>query len=231
MDWQDWSMYGLTSRTNRRPDRRLLLAPAVAKAQEGDPLEKVVFARDEISNLVWGVEERIPGVLGTGADGFEAATALANNFLRRHPPGDPPPPAGDAGIRYVLGTSVPENWIPFIATRLPGSQRLIRLQRAAMPRLTDALPGSRVEPRGEILRSGLDGPVRQPYFLHEEEVPRAGANVTRGFQRARWFDGKVFTWLGRRKETGRGQGASGLVFDRALPARGRASGEGGGGVP
>ena len=28
------------------------------------------------------------------------------------------------------------------------------------------------------------------------------------------FDGKVFTWIGRRKETGRGQGASGLEFDR-----------------
>ena len=41
--------------------------------------------------------------------------------------------------------------------------------------------------------------VRQPYFLHQEEVPRAGAIVTRGFQRTRWFDGKVFTWIGRRK--------------------------------
>ncbi|HET9767746.1 MAG TPA: hypothetical protein VFS60_12905, partial [Thermoanaerobaculia bacterium] len=155
MDWQEWSMYGLSSRTNRGPaDRRLLLAPAVAKSQEGDPLEKVVFARDEMSNLVWGVEERIPGVLGTGVDGFEAATALSRHFRQRVPEGDPEgdalPPAGDAGIRYQLGTTVPENWIPFIAARQPGSQRLIRLQRAAMPRLTDALPGTRVEPRGEV---------------------------------------------------------------------------------
>ncbi|HET9769171.1 MAG TPA: hypothetical protein VFS60_20170, partial [Thermoanaerobaculia bacterium] len=75
-----------------------------------------------------------------------------------------------------------------------------------------------VEPRGEVLRTGLDeGPVTRRYFLHEEEVPRAGAIVTRGFQRARWFDGKVYTWIGRRKETGRGQGASGLAFDCARP--------------
>jgi hypothetical protein len=226
MDWQQWSMYGLTSRTIGGPaDERLLLAPAVAKSQQGDPLERVVFARDEMSNIVWGVEERIPGVLGTGADGFEAATALARYFRQHVPPGGPPPPATEAGIRYVLGTSVPENWIPFIPTRKPGSQRLIRLQRAAMPRLTDAIPGTRVEPRGEVLRTGLDGgPATQRYFLHEEEVPRAGAIVTRGFQRARWFDGKVYTWIGRRKETGRGQGASGLVFDRARPLPAQSNG-------
>jgi hypothetical protein len=221
MDWQKWSMYGLTARLGRGPvDPRLFLAPAVAKIQEGDPLEKVILARDEMTNMVWGIEERIPGVLGTGVDGFEAATALSRYFLQRAPVSGALPEASEATIRYVLGTSVPENWIPFIATHQPGSQRQIRLQRAAMPRLTDALPDSRVEPRGAILRTGLDGgPVRQPYFLHEEEVPRAGVIVTRGFQRARWFDGKVCTWIGRRKETGRGQGASGLVFDRVAPLK------------
>ena len=224
MDWQEWSMYGLTSRAGGgAADQRLLLAPAAAKTQEGDALEKVIFARDEMTNMVWGVEERIPGVLGTGTDGFESATALSKYFRQHAPPGGVLPEATGASIRYVLGTSVPENWIPFIATRRPGSQRLIRLQRASMPRLTDAIPDSRVEPRGTILRTGLDGlAVRQPYFLHEEEVPRAGAIVTRGFQRTRWFDGRVYTWLGRRKETGRGQGASGLEFDRLATLQTRA---------
>jgi hypothetical protein len=64
----------------------------------------------------------------------------------------------------------------------------------------------------------LDGAgAREAYFLHEEEVPRAGVIVTCTFQRARWFDGKVYTWIGRRKETGRGEGASGLVFDQVVP--------------
>jgi hypothetical protein len=221
MDWQQWSMFGLTATTGSGPaDHRLFLAPAVAKIQEGDPLEKVIFARDEMTNMVWAVEERIPGVLGNGVDGFESATALARYFSQRAPADDTVPEASEANIRYVLGTSVPENWTAFVALHRPGSQRLIRLQRASMPRLTDALPLSRVEPRGRILRTGLDGfDPRRPYFLHEEEVPRAGAIVTRGFQRARWFDGKVYTWIGRRKETGRGQGASGLVFDRVVPTR------------
>jgi hypothetical protein len=227
MDWQQWSMYGLTPTSGTGPaDHRLFLAPAVAKVQEGDPLEKVIFARDEMTNMVWAVEERIPGVLGNGVDGFESATALSRYFLQRAPAEDALPQAGEASlIRYVLGTGVPESWIPFLARHRPGSQRLIRLQRASMPRLTDALPSSRVEPRGRILRTGLDGfDPRRPYFLHEEEVPRAGAIVTRGFQRARWFDGKVYTWIGRRKETGRGQGASGLVFDRVVPLQAQSNG-------
>ncbi|MGH7343173.1 MAG: hypothetical protein ACREKH_22020, partial [Candidatus Rokuibacteriota bacterium] len=189
MDWQQWSMYALTARGGGgSEDKRLFLAPATAKSQESEPLEKVLLARDEMTNMVWGVEDRIPGVLGAGVDGFEAATSLSNYFLHRAPPDTTLAEANDARIRYVLGTTVPENWIPFIARHVAGSQRLIRLQRASMPRLTGAIPDSRVEPRGRILRAGLDGAgPRQPYFLHEEEVPRAGAIVTRGFQRTRWF--------------------------------------------
>lgn len=216
MDWQRWSLFKLSARGEPGVvDSRLLLAPALAKSQEGEPIERVVFARDEISNMVWGVEDRIPGALGLGVDGFERATALSTWFEQRQPPDETPLEPTDANIGYRLGNTVPENWIPFIATREPGSARLIRLQRASMPRLTDAIPDSRIEPRGALLRAGLDGiSPRQPYFLNQEQVLRAGVVVTRSFQRTRWFDGKVFTWVGRRKKTGRGQGASGLAFDR-----------------
>jgi hypothetical protein len=186
--------------------------------QESAPIEKVILARDEMTNVVWGVEERIPGIGGNGIDGYEAATVLSNYFLQQAPEGGIEPATNEAKIRYLLGSSVPENWIPFIARHKPGSNRMIRLQRAAIPRLTDALPDSRIEPRGRLLRTGLDGlEVREAYFLHEEEVPRAGVIVTRSFQRARWFDGKVYTWIGRRKQTGRGQSASGLEFDQTVP--------------
>lgn len=216
MDWQRWSMFGLSARAEPGfVDSRLLLAPTLAKSQEGEPIERVVFARDEITNMVWGIEDRIPSALGLGVDGFERATALSTWFRQRLPPGETPLEPTDATIRYKLGNTVPENWIPFIATREPGSARLISLQRASMPRLTDAIPDSRVEPRGAVLRAGLDGvSPRQPYFLNQEQVLRAGVVVTRSFQRTRWFDGKVFTWVGRRKQTGRGPGAGGLEFDR-----------------
>ena len=168
--------------------------------------------------MVWGVEETIPGILGTGINGFEAGKALSNFFSINAPERSQVGTPNQAKIRYLLGTSVPENWIPFIPSRKPGSNRHIRLQRAAMPRLTDAIAKSVIEPRGKILRVHLDAVEGdRTYFVHEEEVPRAGVIVTSTLQRARWFDGKVFTWLGRRKETGRGDGASGLVFDQILP--------------
>jgi hypothetical protein len=216
MDWQRWSMYKMRSVANADSvDARLFLPPALAKSYESSPIEKVVLARDEISNLVWGVEETIPGITGTGINGFEAGKALTSFFAQRESQTPPDREPNQAKIRYVLGSTVPENWIPFIATRKPGSNREVRLQRAAMPRVTDAIDKSVIRPRGRILRVGLEN--NQSYFVNEEEVPRAGAIVTRKFQRARGPNGEVFTWIGRRKETGRGEGASGLAFDRIVP--------------
>lgn len=221
MDWQKWSMYNLRSVANvDRVDNRLLLPPSVAKVYESNPIEKVILARDEMSNLVWGIEETIPGLAGNGTDGFEAGKSLSNYFLTLERDTTVERNPNAATIRYQLGSSVPENWIPFIARHKPGSNRQVRLQRAAMPRLTDEIPDSVIEPRGQILRIGLDAvPEKKTYFVHEEEVPRAGVIVTRKFQRVRGSNGEVFTWIGRRKETGRGEGASGLLFDQVVPLK------------
>ena len=85
------------------------------------------------------------------------------------------------------------------------------LQRAAMPRLGSTDP---VTPRGTLLRHGLDQPDPGPYFIHEEEVPKAGVVVSRTYQRARWWDGRIYLWLGRRKRVGRGEASSALEFDQ-----------------
>lgn len=221
MDWQRWSMYNLRSNAGiDSVDSRLFLPPSIAKVHESDPIEKVILARDEMSNLVWGIEDTIPGVLGTGVNGFETATGISNYFLSREEAKTIEREPNQAKIQYLLGTSVPENWIPFIARHKPGSNRQVRLQRAAMPRLTDLIPGTAVEPRGKVLRAGLDtDSADKTYFVHEEEVPRAGVIVTRKFQRARGPNGEVFTWIGRQKQTGRGEGASGLGFDQIIPIK------------
>jgi hypothetical protein len=213
-DWQRWGLYHL-SPGDGPPDDRLFLAPALARSDSGAVIEEVVLARDEVANMVWGIESVIPGVRGDGTNGFEAATALTAFLARSESAGGGPEVETDAEIRYVLGTTVPENWIPFIAVNEPGSNRQIRLQRAAMPRLVTGELTDVVEPRGAVLRHGLD--AGEPYFVHEEEVPRGGAVVARAFQRARWRHGRVVTWLGRRKTAARGPGASGLRFDRTEP--------------
>jgi hypothetical protein len=213
MDWQKWSMYNLAR--GDQVDNRLFLPPSVAKVYESAPIERVALARDEVANLVWGVEETIPGIAGSGVNGFEAGKVLSSYFVANEPDREVTRVPNSARIQYVLGSTVPENWIPFIATHQPGSNRQIRLQRGSMPRLTNVIRNSVITPRGEILRVGLD--KKQPYFVHEEEVPRAGVIITRKYQRARGPNGEVFTWIGRRKETGRGEGASGLVFDQVVP--------------
>jgi hypothetical protein len=115
-------------------------------------------------------------------------------------------------------TSVPEHWIPFIPVRASGSQRAVDLQRGAMTRIIDGDPNppAPVQPRTSLMRFGLDQAGYQPYLVAEEEVPRAGTQVRLSYKRTRWMEGKVVIWLGARKETGRGEGSSGLAFDQIV---------------
>jgi hypothetical protein len=186
-DWQRWSMYRLDG--DDSANMGLLLAPALASGMRSAPVEQVRFLRDEMANMVWAVEYRVASKLG---EPFNPALA---------PPIPPSPGPAATAARFHLGDSVPANWRPFIPAHLPGSQRSIRLQRAR-------LPDQPALPLGVV----LDAPA--PYFVAEEEVPRAGRLVTRGFRRARWTEGTTFLWMGRESPIGRGEGSSGLVFDR-----------------
>jgi len=125
-------------------------------------------------------------------------------------------PEPKAPIRYQAMSTVPEHWIPFISVHVDQSVRETQLQRAALPRILegDPNPPEKVRPRTTLLRFGLP----QAYFVHEEEVPRAGVLVTQRYQRARWRHSSVWVWFGARKQTGRGEGSSGLRFDTIEPA-------------
>ena len=118
-----------------------------------------------------------------------------------------------APIRYILGTTVPENWIPFIPVHMPGSVEDIRFQRGAMPQLGNP-PVDIVRPRGVLLNE-----LPKNFYVAEAEIPGSGIIVTRRFQRTRWYDGRTYLWLGRARETGRGGGNSGLRFDQIVPTK------------
>jgi hypothetical protein len=77
-------------------------------------------------------------------------------------------------------------------------------------------PPQKVQPLTTILRQGLEASPAQPYFIHEEEVPRAGTRVTQYYANTRWTGGGVFTWLRAQKQVGRGEASSGLGFDRLV---------------
>ena len=102
-----------------------------------------------------------------------------------------------------------------------------------MPRLFNE-EFTQVRPRTDILRYGVsrdktkevwpmvntEGDVQnEPYFLNEEEVSRSGIQVKSSFQRARWYNGTIHNWYGRRKNTGRGEAGSGLKYDIAKPVK------------
>ena len=219
-DWQRWSMFTVDVRGNpdAATDASLLLLPSAAKRDESPPTEDLLLVRDEVANMVWGVETTVPLANGETMRGLEAArqTRAAYEALLANSGGVPPvvsPPA--APIAYQVMTTVPENWIPFIPVHVAGSNRQIQLQRAALGRVLrgDSSPPVKVKPRTQLLRQGLDATPAQPYFIFEEEVPRAGTRLMQTFARTRWTDGQVWTWLRVQRQTGRGEAASGLGFD------------------
>ncbi|MGH9768958.1 MAG: hypothetical protein ACREAB_16125 [Blastocatellia bacterium] len=225
---RQWSMFTISSKNkvgkNKAKDKAdpgLLLLPSVPKIQEGPPVEEVLLVRDEVANMVWGIEKVIPAPTGAGKPGGEAAIETLNfhRLLLEAGLASATPAApieSRAKIRYEVMNTVPENWIPFIPVRVENNNREIQLQRAAMPRMLEGDPvrPQKVRPRTSLLREGLDRNPPTAYFLHEEEVPSAGVRVTQSFQRTRWRDGRVFVWLGIRKQTGRSEASSGLAFDR-----------------
>lgn len=220
-----WTMYSMdiAGPEHRPADTSFMVIPSVPKIQEGEPLEEIWLVRDEVANMVWGIEARIPLPSGESIPGREAALDTLKHLKRiinALPPvsDDTPIPAAD--LRYKIMSSVPENWIPFISTHEEGSIRATRLQRGSMPRILERDPDQlieKVKPRSNVLREGLNQTRKQSYFINEEEVLRAGTNLTQSFQRTRWYGGQVYTWFGVRKQTGRGEASSQLKFDYLLP--------------
>ena len=220
--WQRWSMYSSSLVGPGEADTSLLVLPVAAKVQDGPAMEEVALVRDEMANMVWGLERTVPSPAGGSMPGSLAATETAAFFGRL---GDaaPVPTIAEprvADVRYEVMSSVPEHWIPFTPVHVPGSHRQVQLQRSALPRIVPGLTTVPVQPRTALLREGRDDPTGpQPYLLHEEEVGRAGTVVGQSFQRTRAVGGRAVVWVGATRTVGRGEGSSGLAFDRlvALP--------------
>ncbi len=209
-----FSLFTLAANPGGAPDPTLLVGAAAPKVQESAPFEAVMLMRDEMANMVWAIEKTVPAPEGRGVSGADAGRetrAFHQSFVPPPAPGAPNVARDEARIRYDLMTEVPENWIPFVAA--PDG----RLQRATMLRMLSPQDMDKIRPCTSIMRPGLGPAGGGGFFVPQEEIPRAGAYVTRSFQRTRWIDGRVLVWIGARKQTGRGEGWSGLSFDRIVP--------------
>jgi hypothetical protein len=171
-----------------------LLTPSLLGGIESRPIEEVLFLRDEMANMAWGVERIV-----------ESATEepLNRNESERQALPPTPEPRTDNKLLYKLATEVPGNWVPLLPVKTTTG---LRLQRGKVLKID----GSRgfIEAHGRILN-----PDTQSLKLFEEEIPREGVRVTRHYQLARWHDGSTHLWIGRRKKVGTGEGSSGLRFD------------------
>lgn len=201
----------------------LFTAPGPETVQESQPIEKVVFMRDEMANLVWAIEEIIPDPAGGGRDGGKAARLLEQWLKGLIPDIREDLQEGKTAETWIYqaGRHVAENRIPFIpvaqqanADQLFGKRQVI-LQRAALPRILQDFPPVRVRPRTTLLGAGSgDEPERlPPFYIFEEEIPRAGTVLQLVWKRTRWFDGSAKVWLARKKATGRGETDALFKFD------------------
>lgn len=190
-----WRMFALAGDAF---DHRLVLPPVLSRGLTSDPQEQVLLIRDDAASIAWGIERLVAGASGAPIDRASTTAAAV--------PTPPPPPSGLA-LRYQLGTSVPEYYIPFVLAPIdltqPAQQRM---QRAVFLR-TD---GTRtpIAPLGRLLASDVP--------LFEEEFIREGLRVERMYRLARWTDGSTHLWLARRKVTGAAAGSSGLQFDQVM---------------
>lgn len=197
--WHRWTMFHHTNNGNSSASatNAFYLVPG-AKALEGRPFEQVNFLRDEMANMVWGVESIVPSQSGKGVSGDEMALVKPGPVATTEPP--PGVPASSTP-KYILGSTVPANWIPFIPVRMENSTSEIRLQRAKLPASKSAM--------GILL---TEKPA--PYYVDEKTLDSSGLLVSRTPQLARYINGASCFWIGRKKEAGKGVGWSNLKFDQ-----------------
>lgn len=221
-DWKKWQWMRIKGTYSGTAGSQIIL-PVAHKKQQSDPIEEVVFMRDEMADVVWAIEKIIPDELGKGMDGFRFSNVFREKMRQFRPT-----PSGGSGTPVSLGTAlpkykiadydVPENCIPFMPVHTPDSNRSIRFQRAAMPRILEGYDIDLIRPNTSILKSAPPPPQSAPgayvpYYINEEELARAGLIIQTRFQRTRWYNGKIVSWLGYQRRTGRGSTSSGLEYD------------------
>ena len=203
-DDPQWNLFSLDTKqagTTHPAQNGLFLPPTSGSVTESTPAESVLFLRDDVADLAWGVE----ALVQDGLERIVNRRALWQGS-RSLPAGNPDLPS------YIVETIVPDYWIPLAPEQLPGQQSLhlrlvpLEVDRGGVPTL--------VEPQGRLLAPDSDGST---LWVFDEEVPREGTQVDRIHRYMRWLSGRTVLWTARRRGTGRGEGSSGLRFDMLNP--------------
>jgi hypothetical protein len=197
-----WSMFKVSDGAGSLGEY-LLLAPTLGVTDDADPMEDVLFARDNMAAMAWAVEQKLQGALDIAVDAYECYLAR----LRATGQPQPATPAPDMPtLSYTLEQPPPDNWIPLVPV-LPsvGAAAVYRRGTIDLPG-----PGNTIiqlRPHAELL--GPDA----PFYLTDRVVTPIGVSAQRRMRRTRTPDGTTLTWMARCSGPGRGPAASGLKFD------------------
>ncbi len=206
-----WTMFTTTvvgQPPSATADFFVLSPTAATTIEQGTVLEAVEFARDEMANMVWALEQTTENGVGAPWPGHERDIAHNVPAPGAGPP--PPPPIPGVPLRYVIQDRVPEYWIPFLPLSIDPVAGSVALERAAMVR-DDGTP---IEPAGRILRPSSIG--ASPYRVPEEVIAPTGVLVERVVARCRAVDGSTALWVMRQRGPGTGEVNSALRFDQAV---------------
>jgi hypothetical protein len=184
-----WQMFTHTAQSSAAPGATLLLfADLGAPPIDGEPIEDVVFLRDEEANVVWAVEEVVWDSVGKTRIRFgpESSAEL-------------PPRPSEAS--YRLRSDVPKHWIPYVPRPID-SVGQVYLRRA---RSSEEFSRDNPQYRSRV--------VAESWMLNEEEVSRLGVDVARLWRAISGTDGRRHFWIGRRKRLVARHASAGLEYD------------------
>lgn len=222
-NWSRWNMYNLdkigSGNLTQNSDGNLFIVPKVLDKLESEPIERVAFYIDEMSNIVWGIEEIIPDFFTQAISGKTASSDLinyidANAESRYNIEFDELFDTEQKNAVYRIDMNIQNNWIPFITVPIQNSNRTIRLRRATSNRvINNYVSDDLIRPQTYLLRNSYRQNEISPLYINEEEILRSGIIVKGAYKRARWSNGKCITWYARTKHNGTGESYSGVKFD------------------
>lgn len=179
-----WNMFEMSLQPGapvQRLDNALYLCPAL-NTLEGPPLEHVLMVRDEMANLVWGIEKRVQGSSGEPINRKFESTRLSTTQTLR-PPVDTPVVASGALLQYRLQTPVAANWVPFLPVRKEGATPAhwaIQLQRGVVTHYYQVTESRLADPLNASYAAFIER-LRGNSFVETTGVQGAADNQLQGF--------------------------------------------------
>ncbi len=174
----------------------LFLPNKIAQSYTSDPLEEIIFYRDEIQEMVWAVERKYwnKGVIDR-----------ADELSRKEP--EQTQAAGNTKSslpKYIIKTPVPEHWIPYQPQQTGNSQFILRRAR------TD----SKFNKDNPQYKSAI---LSESKWICEEEIQSVPVLLTQYVEMTSVQTGderKRIFWIGRQKQRGKMKEQIKLSFDR-----------------